>query len=68
MDWYCEKCKSFHRDEEICPQIRIQLKNHPEWLSDAANFTIVAGEECLVTTQALDKVAQEINAMIGSNL
>ena len=68
MKWYCEKCKSFHTDNELCPQLEIQLKKHPDWIAAAADFTIVAGEEALVTTQALDKVAQQINSLIGSDL
>ena len=68
MRWYCEKCKSFHAEDEICPQIKIQLKKHPEWIPLAGDFTIVAGEEALITTQALDKVVQEINALTGSKL
>ena len=68
MRWYCNKCKSFHEDEELCPIIRKQLKKHPEWIDGAAKFTTVAGEESLVTTQALDRVAQEINRLAGTNL
>ena len=68
MRWYCEKCKSFHEEDELCPQIKIQLEKHPEWIALAGDFTIVAGEEALITTQALDKVAQEINALTGMKL
>ena len=68
MRWYCEKCKSFHMKDELCPQFRIQLKKHPEWLGSATDFILVAGEDALVSTQALDKVAQEINSLIGTNL
>lgn len=68
MRWYCEKCKSFHEENELCPQIKIELKKHPEWIASAVDFTVVAGEEALVTTQALDKVAQKINSLTGSNL
>ena len=32
MNWYCEKCKKIHTDEELCPHIKIQLKEHPEWI------------------------------------
>lgn len=68
MRWYCEKCKTFHKENELCPQIRVELKKHPEWIASALDFTVVAGEEVLVTTQALDKLAQEINSLTGSNL
>ncbi len=68
MKWYCEKCKTLHQNDELCPHHKEQLKKHPEWISSAADFIIVAGEEALVTTQALDKVAQQVNALTGSNL
>ena len=54
--------------DELCPQLKIQLKEHPEWLASAADFVLVAGEDALVTTQALDKVAHDINSLIGTDL
>ncbi len=68
MRWYCEKCKIFHEDDEMCPRIKKQLKEHPEWLDEAAKFTTVAGEEALVTSQALDQVARGINHLAGTKL
>lgn len=68
MRYYCEKCKSLHKDDEICPHYKEQLKNHPEWLKGAADFVTVAGTERLVTTQALDSVAKQINKIAGTNL
>ena len=68
MNWYCEKCKKIHTDNEFCPRIKKQLSQHPEWLTEVANFTTVAGEEALITSQALDKAAQEINKLAGMNL
>ena len=66
--WYCKECKAFHEADELCPQIRRQLKAHPEWIASAVDFTVVAGEEALITTQALDLVARKINAVAGTNL
>lgn len=68
MNWYCEKCKKVHMQEDICPRIKEQLRKHPEWLSEAVDFVTVAGQERLITTQALDNVAQEINKIAGTNL
>lgn len=68
MNWYCEKCKKIHKKDELCPRIKKQLSQHPEWLVEAANFTTVAGEEVLITGQGLDKVAQGINKLAGINL
>ena len=68
MNWYCEKCKKLHTENDLCPKIRAQLKEHPEWISEATNFITVAGEEVLVTSQLLDKAAQGINKLAGSQL
>lgn len=68
MNWYCTKCKKMHKDNELCPFIKQQLKEHPNWLKDAADFTTVAGEYALVTSQALEHVAQQINQLAGTKL
>lgn len=68
MKWYCEKCKKLHADDEMCPNIKKQLKEHPEWLSGAANFATVAAEEALITSQALDGIAQKVNKLAGTKL
>ena len=68
MKWYCEKCKKMHDDEEMCPKIKSQLAKHPEWLVESANVTIVAGEEALITSQILNRAAQGINRLSGTNL
>lgn len=68
MDWYCDNCKKIHKSEELCPRIGEQLKNHPEWIGEVADFTVVAGQETLITSQALDDVAQGINKLIGTEL
>jgi hypothetical protein len=68
MRWYCEKCKKLHNDDELCPRIKQQLKQHPEWMSEISDFTIVAGERALITGQKLDKAAQSVNRITGKNL
>lgn len=67
-NWYCEKCKKLHTEDEMCPHIKKQLQKHPEWMTDIANFTTIAGEQALVSTQALDTVAKGVNKLTGSNL
>lgn len=67
MKWYCEKCKKIHSDNELCPQIKKQFAQHPEWIKEMADFTTVAGEYALVTGQHLDKVANGINKLSGSS-
>lgn len=68
MNWYCDKCKMVHKDNELCPVIKKQLKNEPELLSEVANFTTIAGEYGLITTNALDGVAKCVNKVAGTNL
>ena len=40
----------------MCPKYKEQLKKHPEWLAEAADFANVAAQERLVSTQALDSI------------
>lgn len=68
MKRYCEKCRKMHEENELCPNISLQLKEHPEWLGEAANFVTIAGEYELVTSNTLDSIAQKVNSAIGSNL
>ena len=39
---YCELCRSFHEINDICPKYKQDLKAHPEWMTEAANFATVA--------------------------
>ena len=32
MKWYCEKCATIHDDNELCPKIKLQLKNNKNLL------------------------------------
>jgi len=57
-----------HSDDELCPEMAKELKNNPEWLSQAANFANVAAQYRLVTSQDLNSVATVINKLSGSNL
>ena len=68
MKYYCEKCKRLHADDELCPNIAQQLKENPFHLKRIIDFTSVAGQYELVTSQALDKVASTVNNLVGSNL
>ena len=68
MKRYCEKCRDYHDENEMCPQYKEQLKKHPEWLGQAANFATVAGQYHLISSQALDKGASLVNKICGTNL
>ena len=65
---YCEKCRDFHEANDMCPKYKEQLRQHPEWLAEAAEFTNVAAQHQLVSTQALDGVCKAVNKISGSNL
>ena len=68
MVYYCGKCRKTHGDEELCPVMAHQMKKTPALLEGAANFTNIAGQYHLVTSQSLDAVAQRVNSVIGTNL
>lgn len=68
MKRYCEKCRDFHDVNEMCPVYKEQLRKHPEWLGEAANLASISGQYYLITSQALDKGANIINKITGSNL
>lgn len=68
MKWYCNKCKSYHSNDEICPYIRRQIEKHPEWIGEAADLVNIMGQYTLITSNELDKVAKSINKIIGTNL
>lgn len=68
MSQYCKRCKVLHPDNEICPHYLKQLKEDPGLLAEAANFTNIAGQYHLITSQTLDKVAQGVNKLAGTNL
>lgn len=68
MKWYCKICKKIHDDEELCLNIKSQLKEDPQLLVSALDFINVAGQDALISTQALDTVAQGVNKLTGTNL
>lgn len=68
MSHYCKRWKALHLKDELCPHHRKQLKENPAILAEAANFTNIAGQYYLTTSQALDKVAQGVNKLAGTNL
>ena len=65
---YCEKCRDFHEANDMCPKYKEQLKQHPEWLAEAADFANVAAQQQLVATQALNNVCQAVNKVANTNL
>ena len=52
----------------MCPYYLEQLKQQPSLLAEAVNFATVAGQYYLITSQALDGVAQKINKILNTQL
>lgn len=65
---YCGRCKNTHEKEELCSDFKIQLQNNPNLISEAINFTNLATQHQLISTQALDGVAKSINKIANTNL
>lgn len=65
---YCERCKELHETTELCSDFKKQLKNDPNLISEAMNFSNLAAQHQLINTQALDNVAQSINKIANTNL
>lgn len=68
MDYFCEKCLKMHRSDELCDHLKQQIKNDPKLISEAGNFTNIAGQYNLITSQNLNSLSQKINNTIGTNL
>ena len=68
MKWYCKKCATIHDDNELCPKIKLQLKNNKNLLGEAANFITVAGEHNLITSNNMNKILEPISNLLNSNL
>lgn len=65
---YCERCKNVHEKEGLCADMKNQLQNNPNLISEAMNFTNLATQHQLISTQALDGVAMSINKLADTNL
>ncbi|MEB6341608.1 hypothetical protein [Mammaliicoccus sciuri] len=65
---YCERCKELHETTELCSDFKKQLKNDPNLISEAMNFSNLAAQHQLISTQALDNVAMSVNKIANTNL
>lgn len=68
MKWYCKKCATIHDDNELCPKIKLQLKNNKNLLGEAADFITVAGEYNLITSNNMNKIFKPISNLLNSDL
>lgn len=65
---YCERCKDVHETTELCNDLKKQLQNDPNLISEAMNFTNLAAQHQLISTQVLDEVAMSINKIANTGL
>lgn len=42
MKRYCEKCRDFHDENDLCPKYKEQLKQHPEWFNEMVQTVVIA--------------------------
>ncbi len=65
---YCERCKEVHETTELCNDFKKQLQNDPSLINEAMNFTNLAAQHQLISTQVLDEVAMSINKIANTSL
>ncbi|WP_239705266.1 hypothetical protein [Mammaliicoccus sp. R-M63] len=65
---YCERCKDVHETTELCNDFKKQLQNDPSLINEAMNFTNLAAQHQLISTQVLDEVAMSINKIANTGL
>ena len=39
---YCEQCRDFHEENDLCPKYKEQLKQHPEWFNEMMQTMVTA--------------------------
>lgn len=64
---YCERCKEVHDTNDLCEDMKKQLADNPKLFSEAMEFANVAAQYQLVSSQALDGVAQTVNKVARTN-
>lgn len=64
----CERCKEVHETTELCNDFKKQLQNDPSLINEAMNFTNLAAQHQLISTQVLDEVAMSINKIANTGL
>lgn len=65
---YCERCKEVHETTELCNDLKKQLQNDSSLINEAMNFTNLAAQHQLISTQVLDEVAMSINKIANTGL
>ncbi|WP_394856438.1 hypothetical protein [Staphylococcus saprophyticus] len=57
-----------HETTELCNDLKKQLQNDPSLINEAMNFTNLAAQHQLISTQVLDEVAMSINKIANTSL
>lgn len=57
-----------HREDDLSPEAKEELRENPSLLSEAANFANIAAQYRLITSQDLNTAAQAVNNVLNANL
>ena len=57
---YCEQCRAFHEENDLCPKYKEQLKQHPEWFNEMM--------QTMVTSTISTSTVQRYGAAIKEHL
>ena len=55
---YCEQCRDFHEENDLCPKYKEQLKQHPEWFNEMVQ-TVVSANATSPTVQRYGAAVKE---------
>ena len=60
MKKYCEQCRDFHDETDLCPKYKEQLKQHPEWFNEMV--------QTMTTSTVASPIVQRYGAAIKEHL
>ena len=58
MKRYCEQCRDFHEENDLCSKYKEQLKQHPEWFNEMIQ-TVVSANATSPTVQKYGAAVKE---------
>lgn len=58
MKRYCEQCRDFHEENDLCPKYKEKLKQHPEWFDEMVQ-TVASASVVSPTVQRYGSAIKE---------
>lgn len=58
MKKYCEQCRDFHEENDLCPKYKEKLKQHPEWFDEMVQ-TVASASVVSPTVQRYGSAIKE---------